>query len=60
MGRPSRGMVFADRFSGDGPVLVVFVQVGVEVAAQVVLGVGGQQAQDQVQAARVDVQDRPR
>lgn len=48
-----------DRFPCDGPVLVVVLEVGVEVSGKVVLGVGGQQPQGQLQAAPVDVQDRP-
>src|ERR1039457_6820099 len=47
-----------DRLAGDSPVLVVVLEVGVEVPGEVVLGVGGQQAQGQLQAASVDVQDR--
>src|SRR5271165_4904340 len=44
-----------DRLPGDGPVLVIVLQVGVEVPGEVMLGVGGQQAQDQLQAAPSDV-----
>src|ERR1039457_4072674 len=33
-----------DRLAGDGPVLVVVLEVGVKVPGEVVLGVGGQQA----------------
>jgi len=46
-----------DGFAGDGAVFVVVTQVGVQGVGEVVLGVGGQQAQGQLQAAAAGAQE---
>src|SRR5664280_1701944 len=46
-----------DGFAGDGAVFVVVTQVGVQGVGEVVLGVGGQEPQGQLQAAAAGVQE---